>query len=100
MQIRMLGARRRFLGVVFVAVSVLASCGSPDRFELTLRARDDNGQSLLYVDRVWVAADGRHATSPPNSGVFNPDPKMDFGEVECGARIGHATTSQLWVQNS
>ena len=81
--IKMLRARRRNRWVVLVAVSVLASCAGPDAFELTLRTRDDDGQSLYDVDRSWVAADGRHATSPPYSGDAHlADPK--FGDAECG----------------
>lgn len=84
--IRMLGARRKFLWVLLVTVSVLASCGGPGKFELTLRARDDDGQSLPNVDRSWSAADGRHATSPPYSGTFPANSTSDIGEVECGGQ--------------
>jgi hypothetical protein len=66
-----------------VAASVLASCGGPDKLELTLRARDDDGTSFINLERQWLAADGRHATSPPRSG--DPDlHEQKFGDAECG----------------
>ena len=91
MPIGMLRARRRFLWVVLVAVSVLASCAGPDKFELTLRTRDDDGDLLRNEDRPWLAADGRHATSRPYSGNFGVS-SMAFGDVDCGG--------QKWLRTS
>lgn len=84
--IGMLGARRRLLWVALVALSVLSSCGGADKFELTLRARDDDGTSYINLERPWVAADGRGATSPPTSGRFQLNPNPDIGEAECGGQ--------------
>lgn len=74
------------VGVLMVAVSVLASCGGADKFELTLRARDDDGSSPVRVERHWLAADGRHATSPENSGTFPVDAVAELGNVECAGQ--------------
>jgi hypothetical protein len=68
-------------GFLAVALSTLGSCDA-DRFELTLRSRD--GLSLSSLERPWLAADGRRATSPAYTVRFLSAPT--FGDVECGGR--------------
>jgi hypothetical protein len=77
--------------VLSVALSVLASCGGAKKFELTLRTRDDDSVLPAYVDRHWLAADGRHATGPEYSNTFPANPVLQFGEVDCGG--------QKWVRS-
>jgi hypothetical protein len=82
------GTRRHSLlvGVFWMAATALASCGGAEKFELTLQARDDNGSPFINVERQWLADDGRHATSPANSGTFPVNTNFDFGNVECGGQ--------------
>lgn len=77
------------VSVLMVAVSVLGSCRGADKFELTLQARDDDGSSPIRVERHWLAADGRHATSPENSGTFPVDSAAELGNVDCGGQNWH-----------
>ncbi len=79
-------ARRRSVltAVGMLLVGVLASCAGTDKYALTLRARDDDGNSFINIERHWLAADGRHASSPPNSATFRLASSPIFGDVECG----------------
>jgi hypothetical protein len=81
-------SRRRnlsLLGVFCVAISVLASCGGAEKFELVLRSRADDGSSQT-LEHQWLSADGRHATSPEISSSFQVRLDFDYGDVECGGQ--------------
>lgn len=82
------GARRisSLVGAFSVAVSLLVSCSRVEKFDVTLRVRDYDGSSAINVDRQWLAADGRHATSPADPGPFPADATFDFGDPECGGQ--------------
>lgn len=96
-----------FLSIVF---GVLASCGGGDKFELTLRVRDSDGQSpesacvlggssfyefsealnspisecvVTVARRDWVAADGRRATSPAHTEITFV-PQHEYDKIVCG----------------
>jgi hypothetical protein len=73
------------LGVFCVAIGVLASCGGPEKFELVLRSRADDGYSQT-LEHLWLSADGRHATSPEISSSFQVRLHYDYGDVECGGQ--------------
>ncbi len=73
------------VGAFSVGVSLLVACGGAEKFELTLRIRDYDG-SRVYVERQWLAGDGRQATSPANSGTFPGGATFDIGDVECGGQ--------------
>ncbi len=73
------------LGVFCVAISVLASCGGAEKFELVLRSRADDGYSQT-LEHQWLSADGRHAISPEISSSFQLRFDNDFGDVECGGQ--------------
>ena len=83
--IKMPRARRKSLWVFVAAMGVLVSCGRAEKFELTLRVRDD-GSSPTCVERHWMAADGRHATSAECSGTLRVAAPIEFGDAECGGR--------------
>ena len=77
------------VAVVALTLSLVASCKGADKFELTLRGRDDASSSPTH-QLQWRAADGRHATSP-EYWVFPDGTGSEFGNVDCGG--------QSWVRS-
>lgn len=83
------------VGAFSVVVSLTVSCGGAKKFDLTLRVRDYDGASAVNLELQWLAADGRHATSPPISGLFPIGGTVDIGAVDCGGQRWPRRFSQV-----
>ncbi len=94
---------RLLVGVASAALSALGSCGTANKFELTLRDRELRGPAADFHERTWTAQDGRIAVSLVHPNFFidvidGIDWNMrwnvgitQFGSVVCDGqqRVGH-----------
>ena len=109
--------RLRLLATLAIAMSSIASCGNPDKLDVTLRSRDgfagDPPTGCTFwndethadpttecvnttLERQWVDADGRRATSPTVTGRVYYFSSFLTDPVVCN---GHPlTVNEVWFK--